>query len=170
MLIVAGAVVIAGISLAELESRETIGHALFIGASILWAAYTVALRKAHLDGPARPGDRRRDVAGLLSSRSTCTFAPQHLLAAPVKDLLVQGVYQGVLTAVVSMVLYSLGVALLGAVGRRRLRRLRPGRRRAARHRVLGERTALHDWIAIAIITLGVLLASGAFARPKPQPT
>src|SRR6476659_5880213 len=49
-LIIAGASVIAGISLTALASRETIGHAFFVAAAFLWAGYTVALRKAHLEG------------------------------------------------------------------------------------------------------------------------
>ena len=36
--------------------------------------------------------------------------------------------------------------------------------------VLGETPRLSDWIGIAIITLGVLLASGTFKRARPQPT
>lgn len=44
-LIVAGALTIAGVTVAALASRESIGHAFFVGAALLWAGYTVALRK-----------------------------------------------------------------------------------------------------------------------------
>src|SRR3954462_8480231 len=44
-LIVAGAAIIAGVPMAALASRESIGHAFFVAAAVLWAGYTVALRK-----------------------------------------------------------------------------------------------------------------------------
>src|SRR6185437_5668454 len=44
VLIIVGAGVIAGVSLAALASRETLGHAFFVTAAFLWAGYTVALR------------------------------------------------------------------------------------------------------------------------------
>ena len=168
-LIVAGALLIAGISLAEIESRETIGHAFFIGASILWAAYTVALRKAHLNGLHAPAIAA--VASLVFYiPAYLYFRAGHLFAAPVADLLVQGFYQGVLTAVLSLVLYSFGVARLGASAAGAFVAFGPFIAALLAIVVLGEPMALHDWLAIAIITLGVALASGAFARPKPQPT
>ena len=168
-LIVIGAVLIAGISLAEIASRETIGHALFIGASILWAAYTVALRKAHLRGLHAPAIAA--VASLVFYIPFYLyFRAGHLFAAPLKDLLVQGFYQGVLTAVLSLVLYSLGVARLGASAAGAFVAFGPVIAALLAIVVLGERMALHDWIAIAVITVGVLLASGALARPKAQPT
>jgi drug/metabolite transporter (DMT)-like permease len=168
-LIAAGAALMAGISLAEIESRETIGHVLFIGASILWAAYTVALRKAHLDGLHAPAIAA--VASLvLYIPAYLYFRADHLFAAPVKDLLVQGFYQGVLTAVLSLVLYSLGVARLGASAAGAFVAFGPVIAALLAIVVLGDRMVLHDWIAIAIISAGVALASGAFARPTAQPT
>jgi len=168
LLIVVGAALIAGISVAEIESRETIGHALFIGASLLWAAYTVALRKAHLEGLHAPAIAA--VASLVFYiPAYLWFRAGHLFAAPVKDLLVQGFYQGVLTAVLSLMLYSFGVVRLGASAAGAFVAFGPVIASVLAIIVLGERMAVHDWIAIAIITVGVALASGAFARPKPQP-
>ena len=50
VLIIAGAVMIAGLGLGDFGGRESIGQAIFLSATLLWAAYTVALRKARLDG------------------------------------------------------------------------------------------------------------------------
>ena len=168
-LIVLGAVAIAGISMAELASRESIGHALFVCASIFWGAYTVALRKAHLDG--------LHAAAIAAVASLVLYLPlylvfrgERLLGAPVSDLLVQGFYQGVLTAVVSLVLYGRGVALLGASAAGAFVAFGPVVAALLAIPVLGERPDAKDWIAIAVITLGVALASGAFPRTRPQPT
>jgi drug/metabolite transporter (DMT)-like permease len=168
-LIVAGALVIAGITLAALASRESIGHAFFVGAAILWAGYTVALRKARLDGLHAPAIAA--VASLvLYVPVYLVFRGERLLAASVEDLVIQGFYQGVLTAVVSLVLYSLGVARLGATSAGAFVAFGPVVAALLAIVVLGERPRLSDWIGIAVITLGVLLASGTFARLKPQAT
>jgi drug/metabolite transporter (DMT)-like permease len=168
-MIVAGALVIAGVTLAGLASRESIGHAFFVGAAFLWAGYTVALRKAHL--PGLHGPAIAAVASLvLYVPVYLVFRGQHLLAAPVHDLVLQGVCQGVLTAVVSMLLYSRGVALLGATSAGAFVAFGPVAAALMAIVVLGETPRLSDWIGIAIITLGVLLASGTFQRRRLQPT
>jgi drug/metabolite transporter (DMT)-like permease len=168
-LIVAGAITIAGVTLAALASRESIGHAFFVGAAVLWAGYTVALRKAHLEGLHAPAIAA--VASLvLYVPIYLYFRGERLLAAPVSDLVVQGVYQGVLTAVVSLVLYSLGVARLGATSAGAFVAFGPVVAALLAIVMLGERPRVSDWIGIGVITLGVLLASGTFQKARPQPT
>ena len=49
-LIVMGACLIVWGAGGTVGSRQNIGHALFISAAILWTCYTVAMRKARLDG------------------------------------------------------------------------------------------------------------------------
>jgi drug/metabolite transporter (DMT)-like permease len=168
-LIIVGAGVIAGISLAALASRETVGHAFFVAAAFLWAGYTVALRKAHLEGFHAPAIAA--VASLILYVPVyLVFRGQHLLATPVHDLVLQGVCQGVLTAVVSMLFYSRGVALLGATSAGAFVAFGPVAAALMAIVVLGETPRLSDWTGIAIITLGVLLASGTFRKVQPQPT
>jgi drug/metabolite transporter (DMT)-like permease len=50
VLIIAGAVMVAGLGPGDFGGRESIGQAILLSATLLWAAYTVALRKARLDG------------------------------------------------------------------------------------------------------------------------
>jgi len=158
-LIVAGVLVIAGVTLAAIASRESIGHAFFVGAAFLWAGYTVALRKAHLAGLHAPAIAA--VASLVFYVPIyLIFRGQHLLATPVNDLVFQGIYQGVLTAVVSLVLYSLGVARLGASSAGAFVAFGPVIAALLAIVVLGEQPKVTDWIGIAVITAGVALASG----------
>ena len=159
-LIMAGALMIGGISLSEVNSRETPGHLLFIAASVVWAGYTVALRKARLEGLHAPA--------LAAVASLILYLPvylllrgERLLAAPFGDIVFQGLYQGVLTAILSLLLYSRGVALIGASAAGAFGALGPVIAALLSIVVLGDRIDLHDWIAIAVITAGVLLASGA---------
>jgi len=165
-LIVAGALMIGGISLSEVNSRETLGHLLFVAASLVWAGYTVALRKARLVGLHAPA--------LAAVASLILYLPvylltrgERLLAAPLGDIVFQGLYQGVLTAILSLLLYSRGVALIGASAAGAFVALGPVIAALLSIVVLGDRIDLHNWIAIAVITAGVLLASGAVAK-KPR--
>ena len=168
-LIIAGALVIAGVTLAALASRESIGHAFFVAAAFIWAGYTVALRKAHLEGLHAPA-----IAAVCSLvlyvPVYLVFRGDRLLAAPVHDLVLQGVCQGVLVAVASMLLYSRGVALLGATSAGAFVAFGPVAATLLAIVVLGETPHLTDWAGIAIITVGVLLASGAFRNWRAQPT
>ena len=117
----------------DFGGRESIGQAIFLSATLLWAAYTVALRKARLGGlhataiacmaslivyipiylalfgPRVPGMRREGASS--SGKVSIRPADRGRVARPVRP-------RG-------------GAA--GRLGRRRLHRARPGHRHAARH-------------------------------------
>ncbi len=169
VLIVVGAVAIAGISFSELASRESIGHALFLGATVLWAGYTVALRRSRLDG--------WHAAAIAAVISLVVYLPLYFLlnggrvfAAPAGELLFQGVYQGMLTGVASLVLYGRAVTLLGASRAGAFIALGPVIAALLAILFLGEWPALHDWLGIAVVSVGVYLASGAPLPFSPSAT
>jgi drug/metabolite transporter (DMT)-like permease len=170
-LIIAGALVIAGIGLAGFRGVESIGHALFIGATLLWASYTVAIRYARLDG--------LHAAAIAAVTSLVFYLPIYailfggrLMAAPWSEIVLQGLYQGVLTAVLSLVLYGYGVALLGASSAGAFIAFGPVIAALLAIVTLGEWPRPQDWLGIAVITAGVYLASGGIAasvRPAVRP-
>lgn len=162
-LIIAGAIVIAGLG-AVAFGRPSIGHAIFVSATLLWAGYTVVLRQSRLDG--------LHATAIAAVASLVVYLPiylaltgaQRLLAAPLSDLLWQAFYQGVLTAVVSMVLYGRAVALIGASGAAAFISLGPVLAALFAIPVLGEWPTATDWLGIAVISIGVYLASGGPLR------
>jgi len=94
-------------------SRQNIGHAMFIGAGLLWACYTVAMRKARLEG--------LHAAAIAAVASLITYVPVYaiifgtsLFNAPGRDIALQAFVQGLLTAVISLMLYGRAVSILGA--------------------------------------------------------
>lgn len=98
VLIIAGAVMVAGLGPGDFGGRESIGQAIFLSATLLWAAYTVALRRARLDG--------LHATAIACVASLIVYIPIYLalfgprvLAAPWYELVWQGLYQGVLTGV-----------------------------------------------------------------------
>ena len=157
-LIIAGGIVIAGLGILSVNN-ETIGHAVFLAATLLWASYTVALRKARLDA--------LHATAIAAVASLIVYIPVYfalfgtrLLAAPLHELVWQGLYQGVLTAVVSLVLFGRAVALIGASGASAFISLGPGFAALLAIPVLNEWPTAEDWAGIAVISIGVYLASG----------
>ena len=92
---------------------QNVGHGLFLGAGLAWAFYTVAMRKARLDGLHAAAISA--VGSMLLYLPVFVFLPGGTLtAAPWGDVALQAVVQGVLTAIISLLLYGRAVSILGA--------------------------------------------------------
>jgi drug/metabolite transporter (DMT)-like permease len=173
-LIISGAVTIAGVSALAL-GRQSIGHLILVSATILWATYSVVLRRSRLDGLH---------ATAIAAVASCMVylpiylafvGPHRLLAAPWQEILWQGAYQGVATALVSMVLYGYAIALIGPSASAAFISLGPVIAALLAIPILHEWPSLTDWLGIFVISAGVFLASGgaqlftSASRPAPPP-
>ena len=113
VLIVIGALAIVWNKGGAIDASQNVGHALFLLAGLAWAAYTVAMRRARLDGlhAAAIGA----VASLVLYLPVYVyFAGAGVFRAPWFDIVLQAVVQGLLTAIVALLLYGRMVSLLGA--------------------------------------------------------
>jgi drug/metabolite transporter (DMT)-like permease len=140
-------------------TSQNIGHVLFIGASMLWACYTVAMRKARLDG--------LHAAAIAAVGSLIAYVPVYavvsessLTAVPWRDVALQALVQGLLTPVISFVLYGRAISLLGASSGSAFAALAPAMTALLAIPILGEWPASIDWIAIVLISCGVYCVSG----------
>jgi len=140
-------------------SRQNIGHAMFIGAGMLWAGYTVAMRKARLGG--------LHAAAIAAVGSLVTYVPVYaiicgtsLFNAPWRDLALQAFVHGLLVAVISLLLYGRAVSLLGASNGSAFAALAPAITAILAIPILGEWPVKSDWIAMLVISGGVYIASG----------
>ena len=159
LLILVGVLAILGFAGAQIGSPENVGHAFFIAAAVLWAFYTVAMRYAGIDG--------LHAAAIAAGASLSVyvpvfaiFGPGNLGHAPLRDVAVQALVQGVLTAVVSLMLYGYAVTLLGAASGAAFGALCPVMTALLAIPVLGEWPAPRDWIGIGFISIGVYFVSG----------
>jgi drug/metabolite transporter (DMT)-like permease len=159
VLIVAGAFGIVWGAGGTIGSRQNIGHALFVGAGLLWACYTVALQKARLEG--------LHAAALAAVASLITYVPVYLIVfgtsvldTPWRDLALQAFVHGFLVAVISLLLYGRAVSLLGASSGSAFAALAPAITAILAIPILDEWPAPSDWIAMALISVGVYIASG----------
>jgi drug/metabolite transporter (DMT)-like permease len=162
-LIVLGAAVIVWASGGTLGTRQNIGHVLFLCAGLAWAGYTVAMRRARLDG--------LHAAAIAAVASLILYVPvyaavsgESLLKAPVTDVALQALVQGVLTAIVALLLYGRIVGILGATAGAAFVALTPATTALLAIPVLGEWPSAIDWIAITVISAGVYLLSGGPVR------
>jgi drug/metabolite transporter (DMT)-like permease len=163
-LVLVGAFTIGGIGLSTFGGRQSIGDLLFLAAAGMVAGYTVAIRRARIDG--------LHAAAIAAVFSLMIYLPlwsafldDGLLRVPVRDLVVQALYQGILTASVSLALYGHAVRILGASNAAAFIALGPIMAALMAIPALGEWPSRTDWMAIILIASGVYLSSGG---PLPR--
>jgi drug/metabolite transporter (DMT)-like permease len=150
----------------SLASSQGLGHALFLASGLAWACYTVAMRGARLDG--------LHAAAIAAVGALLLYVPIYWLAAGNSlasaawaDIALQAVVQGLLTAIISLLLYGRAVAILGASSGAAFAALCPAMTALMAIPVLGEWPAMMDWLAIGLISTGVYIVSGG-PLPKPR--
>lgn len=159
-LVLFGAFTIGGVGLSSFGARQSVGDLLFLTAAGMWAAYTVAVRRARIDG--------LHAAAIAAVVSLVIYLPLYavfiedgLFKAPVTDLVVQALYQGLLTAAVSLALYGRAILILGASNAAVFVALGPILAALMAIPVLGEWPSRTEWTAIIVIAAGVYLAGSA---------
>jgi len=165
VLILSGALAIVGFAGLSRGGSQGVGHFLFLGAALLWASHTVSMRRARLDG--------LHAAAIAAVVSMIFYLPIYavvagarLLDVPIGDIVFQGLYQGVITMVISLFLYGRAISLLGASSGAAFGALGPAMAALIAIPALGEWPTRADWIAIMLISAGVYLAGGG---PLPWP-
>ena len=158
-LIVTGVIGIVWGTGGRIGTTQNVGHLLFLGAAFSWACYTVAMRRARLDG--------LHAAAISAVGSLLLYLPPYALLAGARILeaspeaiALQAVVQGLLTAVITYVLYGRAVSILGASSGAAFAALCPAMTAVMAIPVLGEWPSALDCLAIVVISLGVYVVSG----------
>lgn len=169
---IALALVFAGIALtaadtllhgAQISGLQMVGDLLFLCGSSSWATFTLLLRRYPMPPLAAT------VATTLGSAVVYLpiwwlFLPSTLDRAPVAEILMQAVYQGVLVVFVAMLLYTLAVRRLGPQTVALLMAVVPGLSALAAVPLLDEPLSLLALAGLAAVTSGAVL--GARQGPK----
>ena len=162
VLTVMGAVLIVWGAGGTIGMAQTVGHALFLTASLAWAGYTVAMRQACVGG--------LHAAALAAVCSLVLYLPAYLyfvgfrlFRASPSDVMLQVIVQGVLAAIVALLLYGRMVAILGATRGAAFVALTPAATAILAIPALSEVPTITDWISIALIAIGVYAVSGGAA-------
>jgi drug/metabolite transporter (DMT)-like permease len=164
VLIVTGVVGIVWGGGGTIGTTQNIGHLFFLGAALAFACYTVAMRRARLDG--------LHAAAISAVGSMLIYMPPYsiLAGSGIFDaspgaIALQALVQGLLTAVFSYVAYGLAVGILGASSGAAFAASCPAMTAFMAIPILGEWPSAIDWIAIALISIGVYVVSGG---PLPR--
>ena len=158
VIVICGGLMIGGLSLSSFSGQQSIGDLLFLLASFMTACYTVAIRRARIDGLHAAAIAA--VASLVFLPVYFVFFENGLFSVPMSDLIFQALYQGVLTAAISLALYGRAILLLGASNAAAFVALGPIMATLMAIPVLNEWPSRITWAAILIISTGVYLASG----------
>lgn len=160
----AGSLIALTIIASDADNRSW-GHGLFVSAAFMWACYTIVLRKSKL--PAL------HAAALVSVGSGIVYLPFYLaiggaglLDAPIRDLVIQGIYQGVFATVLSLFLFGRAVSIFGASAGAAFAALLPLTTALLAILLLSEYPTPTVWIGILLMTAGVYLASGGRLTAK----
>ncbi len=149
-----------------------LGDAMFLVGGLFWATYTVASRAWRVDPlPTTAVVAVLSLAGYLPPYFW--FAGAKLATAPWHELLLQGVFQGLLSAVVALLLYTRAVTILGAARGAVFAALTPGVSLLLALPLLHEIPTRLQLAGVVLVTAGMVFALGlhdpAKWRSSPRP-
>ncbi|MHA6644762.1 EamA family transporter [Mesorhizobium sp. A623] len=149
-------------------SPSLAGIGALAAAGAMWALYTLLFR--------RSGLTPIQAASLICIWSAALFLPVYLLFglsrldhASMNEIALQVAYQGVLMSGVAIVTFNRAISILGASATTAIIALVPAAASILAIPILGEIPSPAECAAIAVIVIGVLLASSRTASPRPQP-
>jgi drug/metabolite transporter (DMT)-like permease len=151
--------------LANHGEQTWIGDLMFVLGGAFWASYTIGSRVwpiAPLHATAIVGV----VSMLLYVPGYTWLAGAHLAAAPWRELLIQGVFQGLLSAVVALLLYTRAVALLGAARGAVFAALVPSFSLLLAIPLLQEIPTRLQLAGVVLVTVGMVFALGLYDPAK----
>jgi len=157
VIIVCGLILISWDGLNTPFGNAWIGDVLFVFGGLLWAAYTIATRYWKVD-PLQAIAIVSVFSMLIYLPPYFFFAGSHLLEVPVFDVIFQAIFQGILSVLVALLLYTKAVAILGAAKAAVFAALVPGISVIFAIPILNEIPGPIQLLGIILVTGGMLLA------------
>ncbi len=163
------ALIVSGVGLLGLFSalagahEQWHGYLVLMAAAFIWAIYTVTMKCAGVSALHATAIVSA-VAFALDLAALGLGAPSRILEASLGEILLQALVQGVVAGLIAMTLFGYGVGQLGASRAAAFVSLIPGVVALMAVPMLGETIGWGTIAGIAIVSVGVALASGAFER------
>ncbi len=147
---------------AHLTGMQILGDLLFLCGSSLWAVFTLLLRRFPTP-PLTTAVSTTLGSAILFLPVWWLFLPSTLHQAPISEIAMQAIYQGILVVFVAMMLYTFAVSCLGGQTVALLMAIVPGLSALAAVPVLGEPLSLLTMAGLVAVTMGAVVG----ARQKP---
>lgn len=152
--IVAGLIVFAGEAITQLGGKAPLGDALFAAAGLMWAVFTICLRKWGVSGIM--------AARIVGVLSLAIYAPlfaafigfERMIAAGLAENLLQIAVQGIFAGLLAIYLFGRSVTALGAARASTFPALVPAFTMLIGFIALGEAPTLAQLIGLAIVGIG----------------
>ncbi len=172
--LVALAIALAGICLisiqsfthSDADSRQWIGDLAFFYAAVSWAIAGLLMRKWRM----KPIDTTAMMVGismLLYIPIYLLFLPHNLAQATTDQLLLQGVYQGVIAATMAGIFYNYANHTIGPHKASLMLALVPGVTAVAAVPFLGETLTVMTIVGVLLVTCGAVLGASQKIHAKP---
>lgn len=150
--IIAVGIVCLGVDIFSRSENTLPGDILLISASLIWALYTILAKRSGL------GAWEMAIGGALLSALIFLplywlFLPKAIHLAPVHDILLQAIYQGVVVAIIAMVTFMAALTRLGPNRTGACMALVPAVAGVSASLLLGE--PLNAWIIIGLIATSI---------------
>jgi drug/metabolite transporter (DMT)-like permease len=136
-----------------------LGDAMFVLGGLFWASYTIGLRVWRVEPV-----HATAIVGVLSMvlylPGYAWLAGAELAAAPWREIVIQAVFQGVLSAIVALLLYTRAVAILGAARGAVFAALVPAFSLLLAVPMLHETPSEPQLVGVVFVTAGMVFALG----------
>ena len=166
-LTIGGIAAISGPDLVAADLRALAGGLLFPCASFAWAVYTVLARRWGVSPMRAAAVVFVFGAAMWLPFYLATWGPR-VLAAPPVELLVQGVYQGLISTIASIVLYMRAVRAIGAGATTQVTAAVPGVVTLAAIPLLGEWPTMLTVAGTLLVSAGVVVTVVGVIRRRPD--
>ena len=164
LLILSGILVVGGNSLSDVSIDTLLGDLMFLGCGLLWASYTLLCK--HWD--INPWT----ATALVSVVSMFIYLPIYLFGfdsqlshVSINTLVLQGLFQGVVVAILALYFYSKAVTLLGSGKGAIFTALVPPVSMLLGAILLNEQISLGEYVGLGFVCTGMLLALELFRFP-----
>jgi drug/metabolite transporter (DMT)-like permease len=145
--------------------RTWLGDLMFLLGGLFWAGYTIGSR-AWSVAPFHATVVVAVLSMVAYVPAYALLADSRLVAAPWREILIQAVFQGVLSAIVALLLYTRAVALLGAARGAVFAALVPTFSLLLAIPVLHEVPTRLQMLGVVLVTMGMVLVLGLYDPAK----
>ncbi len=162
--------IVAGVSykLIFLSEGNLMADIYFLGGAVCWAVYTLFTKKNANLPPIAVAAFVQVGSGILVIIPYIIYQYNTPHSLPVQDSIIQAIYQGFFTSIVSLIFYNKAISYIGASKTASFAALLPVMVTIGAIPILSEYPTTYDIVFVCFMSAGVFLASGVTTKLKKK--